>query len=149
MSESATPSVQPSDAQISQQSREFLHDIYIDDVTQKMAVGRAVFAAGYGIDPRPYSRPFPGSTSSVTMASQTPKTSNGKSGIINAGLAALGGAGAMGLIAAAVTGFGGLTKPAAPSQATIEPVEYSVIFDGVDGLKVEQESGSQTQGTSP
>jgi hypothetical protein len=135
------PSSQPSDAQVSQASREFLHDIFVDDISQKMAVGRAVFAAGYGIDPRPYSRPFPGTQSHVTMASAAPKIA--RSGLMTAALAALGGAGVTSLVAAAFGAFNGDSPNV--GQSTIEPVEYRVIFDGEEGLRVESESGSSTK----
>lgn len=137
---------QPSDAQVAQQTREFLHDIVVDDVAQKMAVGRAVFAAGYGIDPRPYSRPFPGTQSHVTMASSSPKQANGKgglSGIATAAIGALGGAGVASLIAAAMSGFGG-GGGSVNVQPTIEPAEYRVIFDGVEGLKISGESHKES-----
>lgn len=142
MSTSATPSAQPSDEQIAQQSREFLHDIFIDDVTQKMAIGRATMAAGYGIDPRPYARPFPGSTSNVTMASQSPKSA--KSSIINAALAAVGGAGATALVAGLMGAFGG-GNANMNVQPTIQPAEYQVIFDGEEGLKVNAESSLKSE----
>lgn len=33
-----------------------LEESFIDDVQQKLAINRAVYAAGYGIDPRPYAQ---------------------------------------------------------------------------------------------
>lgn len=39
--------------------RECLREAYVDDMRQRMAINRAVYAAGYGIDPRPYSQPEP------------------------------------------------------------------------------------------
>lgn len=130
---------QPSDEQVAQQSREFLHDVFIDDVTQKMAIGRAVMAAGYGIDPRPYARPFPGTQSHVTMASANPKEGKGLSSLAAAALGVVGGVGGLGGVMALLSQFGGV--PA--TQATIEPVEYRVVFDGEEGVKVERESASE------
>lgn len=56
-----------------QRIRQAAGEAFCDDVTQKMAVNRALFAAGYGIDPRPYAAP-PATTSrsETTPAAQPP-----------------------------------------------------------------------------
>ena len=50
------------EAESRRQSREFIHDVFIDDYAQKAALARAATAKGLGMEPSPYSRPYPGST---------------------------------------------------------------------------------------
>ena len=53
-----------------QRLRTSVAEAWVDDVKQKMAVNRAVYCAGYGIDPRPYAEP---PSASVSTASKVGK----------------------------------------------------------------------------
>lgn len=54
MSDQAKPPVD----EAAEVSRGLLREAIVDDIAQKLAINRAVYAAGYGIDPRPYGQPY-------------------------------------------------------------------------------------------
>jgi hypothetical protein len=54
-----------------QRLRSAIGDSFADDVAQKMAINRAVFAAGYGIDPRPYAAAPQAAAATASASTET------------------------------------------------------------------------------
>jgi len=52
-----------------EQTKQFLHDLFVHDASVKQEMGRAAAALGYGLPAEDYRRPFPGSqtTTNVTV----------------------------------------------------------------------------------
>lgn len=75
-------------------TKRWLHDLFVHDTSVKQEIGRAATAAGYGLDPQQFARPFPGSTTTVTIAPLTPsQTTNAGKWLAAALLLALAGSG--------------------------------------------------------
>ena len=125
-------------------ARESLHEAWVDDVRAKLAINRAVYAAGYGLDPRPYAggMPQPVSPPAPQPAPQPTSvnaTSESHAGWLPAAamFAALlaGGAGVGGLIS--------MLSRSEPAPATsMDPLRGTIRFwvDGPDGpVEIEHE----------
>lgn len=48
-------------------TRGMLHDVFVDDYRQKLAIQREAHATNLGLNPYPYCRPFPGSSVNVQL----------------------------------------------------------------------------------
>jgi hypothetical protein len=53
--------------EIKERTLQFLHDLWIDDTAQTMHILRSATAAGFGFEPKEFSRPFPGSAVNVNL----------------------------------------------------------------------------------
>jgi len=125
------------------QTRQYLYDLHVDDVSQKQHILRAAMASGYGLDAASFTRPFPGST---TITNVTKEAKSPLAAIAGGGLAALLTGGA---IAAAGALWPESTGPsvAQPAAAATEPAELRVkwwIEDDETGGSVEQLPAEQT-----
>lgn len=80
---------------VAEQSKEHLHDVWLDDFAQKAHILRTATALGYGLDPDKYSRPFPGTQTSTTSSVEVQRTS-GVGKMLAVALAGATGAGVLG-----------------------------------------------------
>lgn len=107
-----------------QSGRDWLNTIALHDVAEKMQIGRAAAAKGWGLDPREWAHPF-GSTN-VTL----PSPNMLKTAALTIGSALLGGLGTY-----AVNSL----VPDSPPPAAAAPVapggpqEFDVTIEAVDG----------------
>lgn len=114
-----------------EESRAILRDIFLDDYAQKCAIQRATFAAGYGIDPRPFSQPLKGSTTTTNnLVERESKLSPLAAAALGAALMAAGAGGGLGL-AGAVGALGGKQ-----AESELEPFEGQIEFWTEDGTKI-------------
>lgn len=96
---------------VEQDTKLHLHNLWLHDTQQKMLQARAASALGFGLDPSNYARPFPGSSTNITVQ-ETRSGSVGKTaGVLAAGL--LGGGG----MAAAAAALLGLLAARGPSES--------------------------------
>jgi hypothetical protein len=104
-----------------QRLRSAIGDSFADDVAQKMAINRAVFAAGYGIDPRPYAAP-PQTAAAAPPATTTaaPAAPAAKSSLARDLAPLLIGASLLGGGAGLPALYQWLARPAAPAPAAAE-----------------------------
>lgn len=116
-----------------EEPRQTLREALADDIRQRLAINRAVYAAGYGIDPRPYGVPM-GERSAVTQtvnaAPAAGVAQSALSGLAKAGILALaaggGLGGAYGLYQAGKAVQPAVTAPAA--APTLEPLRGQIRF---------------------
>ncbi len=121
-------------------ARKHLYDAFVDDYAQKAAINRATYAAGYGIDPGPYSRPFPGTSPQIHVTESQRSVGSQWTAAILAGLASLSTLGAAG------AGYL-LSRPAVPpavpaivqpaQEPTLEPVRGRIRFWTDDGTQIQ------------
>jgi len=113
-------------AEIKERTLQFVHDMYVDDVAQTMHILRSATAAGFGFEPKEFSRPFPGTAVNVNLQQRV------AGGLAKMAMAAITGAG---LTAGAMALLGG-DKPAADPPAATADGEANVrVFWGDEEIK--------------
>jgi len=110
-----------------------LHDAWLWDIAEQQRTQRAATAIGYGLNPYEFARPFPGTSSNLSVV-QNSSSGIGRMAAAIAGMAALCGVGASGaLLGAWALGALGAVGQAQPGKMT--PQEYEVIFES-DGDRI-------------
>jgi len=118
--------------------RQLLREAWADDVRQKLAINRALYAAGYGLDPRPYGTPYerpksPEPAAAAATLAQSPQAGSlrhwGKAIATGLLLVASGG-GAAGLTAAILASLNDVVPAVAPNAAAppTEPLQGRIRF---------------------
>lgn len=105
----------------------WLGESFTDDVAQKLDIQRAAMARGYGLDPKQFTRPYPGSSVNVNLLQRTGLASGlaklALAGVTGAGLTA----GAMALL--------GDRPEATPAAASADGEATVRVFWGDQEIK--------------
>ena len=118
--------------QIANGTLRMIQDVFAHDYAEKAAIMRASTAAGYGLDPSAYVRPFPGSTNNVTI--HPPATNGGLTKLaIAAALLGGGGLGGAAISGALKPGVPPTVAPTAIAPTTPAEREYELRWELRDG----------------